>query len=159
VTNTAQVVWSWVTRKLGDGYTFSVLIRSGRRIKSLRFMSPILGSGLISRRGASHEFATFCTAGERRPQLIRYSLSMADRLILVDHVPAEVCDRCGEVTLSPDVVNVCSKPFGNTSLRPDLSRRRSTSTHRPRWYGKSILVVRWLPSLDTFRTFSYRLTL
>src|ERR1022692_522740 len=45
-----------------------------------------------------------CTAGERRPQLIRYSLSMADRLILVDHVPAEVCDRCGEVTLSPDVV-------------------------------------------------------
>ena len=30
--------------------------------------------------------------------------SMADRLILVDHVPAEVCDRCGEVTLSPDVV-------------------------------------------------------
>ena len=45
-----------------------------------------------------------CTAGERRPLLIRYSLSMADRLILVDHVPAEVCDRCGEVTLSPDVV-------------------------------------------------------
>ena len=45
-----------------------------------------------------------CTAGERRPRLIRYSLSMADRLILVDHVPAEVCDRCGEVTLSPDVV-------------------------------------------------------
>jgi hypothetical protein len=29
---------------------------------------------------------------------------MADRLILVDHVPAEVCDRCGEVTLSPEVV-------------------------------------------------------
>ena len=25
-----------------------------------------------------------CVAGERRPQLIRYSLSMADRLILVD---------------------------------------------------------------------------
>jgi HTH-type transcriptional regulator / antitoxin MqsA len=46
-----------------------------------------------------------CAAGERRPQLIRYSLSMADSLILVDHVPAEVCDRCGEVTLSPDVVD------------------------------------------------------
>ena len=30
-----------------------------------------------------------CAAGERRPQLIRYSLSMADRLILVDHVPAK----------------------------------------------------------------------
>ena len=45
-----------------------------------------------------------CAAGERRPRLIRYSLSRADVLILVDHVPAEVCDRCGEVTLSPDVV-------------------------------------------------------
>jgi YgiT-type zinc finger domain-containing protein len=45
-----------------------------------------------------------CAVGERRPQLIRYSLSVADELILVDHVPAEVCDRCGEVTLSPGVV-------------------------------------------------------
>ena len=45
-----------------------------------------------------------CALGERGPQLIRYSLSMNDRLILVDHVPAEVCNRCGEVTLRPDVV-------------------------------------------------------
>ena len=45
-----------------------------------------------------------CAAGERRSQLIRYSLSMADHFILVDHVPAEVCDRCGEVTLRPEVV-------------------------------------------------------
>ncbi len=46
-----------------------------------------------------------CAAGERRPQLIQYSLSTAGRLVLVDHVPAEVCDRCGEVTLSPAVVD------------------------------------------------------
>ncbi len=45
-----------------------------------------------------------CGIGKRCPQLIRYSLSITDRLILVDHVPAEVCDRCGEVTLSPEVV-------------------------------------------------------
>ena len=45
-----------------------------------------------------------CVAGERRAKLIQYSLPMAGGLILVDHVPAEVCDRCGEVTLSPDVV-------------------------------------------------------
>ena len=45
-----------------------------------------------------------CAAGQRRPQLIRYTLATADRLVLVDHVPAEVCDRCGEVTLNPDVV-------------------------------------------------------
>jgi YgiT-type zinc finger domain-containing protein len=45
-----------------------------------------------------------CSADGRRPRPIQYSLSLADRLILVDHVPAEVCDRCGEATLSPDVV-------------------------------------------------------
>ena len=45
-----------------------------------------------------------CAVGERRHQLIRYSLSTAEGLMLVDHVPAEVCDRCGEVTLSPDIV-------------------------------------------------------
>ena len=43
------------------GYTksgrplFSALIRSGLGLKSLPFMSPILESGLISRRGASNE--------------------------------------------------------------------------------------------------------
>lgn len=45
-----------------------------------------------------------CAIGERRPKLIRYSLSVGDRLILIDNVPAEVCDRCGEISLSPDVV-------------------------------------------------------
>ena len=45
-----------------------------------------------------------CAIGERRPQLIRYSLALKEGLVLVDHVPAEVCNRCGEVTLSPDVV-------------------------------------------------------
>ncbi len=45
-----------------------------------------------------------CAIGERRPKLIRYSLSLPDGLILVDKVPADVCSRCDEVTLSPDVV-------------------------------------------------------
>lgn len=45
-----------------------------------------------------------CAVGERIPQRIRYSLTVDNRLILVDHVPAEVCDRCGEVTLAPNVV-------------------------------------------------------
>ena len=45
-----------------------------------------------------------CAVGERHHELIRYTLSTGDRLVLIDHVPAEVCDRCGEVTLSPDVV-------------------------------------------------------
>lgn len=46
-----------------------------------------------------------CAIGERQHQLIRYTLTQGERLILVDHVPAEVCDRCGEVTLAPDTVD------------------------------------------------------
>ncbi len=45
-----------------------------------------------------------CGAGERREQLIRYCLSIRDQFVVVDHVPASVCDRCGETTLQPDVV-------------------------------------------------------
>ena len=44
-----------------------------------------------------------CGRGERREQRIRYSLPLEDKLFVVDNVPAIVCDRCGETTLSPDV--------------------------------------------------------
>jgi len=45
-----------------------------------------------------------CGTGERREKLIRYSLDMEDRLVVVEHVPASVCDHCGETSLSPEVV-------------------------------------------------------
>ena len=45
-----------------------------------------------------------CGIGERREKLIRHSLLLEDRLIVVEHVPASVCDHCGETTLTPDVV-------------------------------------------------------
>jgi len=45
-----------------------------------------------------------CGLGERQQQLIRYNLTIEDRLIVVDHVPAQVCSRCGEISLSPEVV-------------------------------------------------------
>lgn len=45
-----------------------------------------------------------CGIGQRKARKIRYSLTIDGRRILVDNVPAEVCERCGEVTLSPDVV-------------------------------------------------------
>jgi YgiT-type zinc finger domain-containing protein len=50
-----------------------------------------------------------CGAGERKPQLIRYTLTLDDKLVVVDHVPAEVCDRCGEVTITPDVLERLQK--------------------------------------------------
>ena len=33
------------------------------------------------------------------------SFSEGDQLLVVDHVPAEVCPHCGEVSLQPDVVD------------------------------------------------------
>lgn len=45
-----------------------------------------------------------CGRAERENRMIRYSFSDGDRLVVVDHVPAEICPNCGEVSLSPDVV-------------------------------------------------------
>lgn len=44
-----------------------------------------------------------CTIGERRRQLIRYHVEIDGKLIVVDNVPALVCDHCGEVSLEPQV--------------------------------------------------------
>ena len=45
-----------------------------------------------------------CGAGRRQEQLIRYTLTLEDRVVVVDHVPASVCDHCVETTLKPEVV-------------------------------------------------------
>lgn len=45
-----------------------------------------------------------CGRAERQNRLIRHNLSQGDQLVVVDHVPAEVCPDCGEVSLRPDVV-------------------------------------------------------
>ena len=44
-----------------------------------------------------------CDRGERRDKRIRYSLPLGDKLLVVENVPVIVCDRCGEITLSPAV--------------------------------------------------------
>lgn len=50
-----------------------------------------------------------CGAGERREQLIRYSLSIDEGFVVIDHVPAIVCSRCGEISLRPEVVESLQK--------------------------------------------------
>ena len=45
-----------------------------------------------------------CGIGQRQPQQVAYSLRVADRLVVVEHVPASVCDHCGETSFSPDTV-------------------------------------------------------
>jgi HTH-type transcriptional regulator / antitoxin MqsA len=45
-----------------------------------------------------------CGVGTRRDWLIRYPLLIDDHLLVVENVPAAVCDRCGETTLTPATV-------------------------------------------------------
>ena len=52
----------------------------------------------------AHVKCEVCGTGERRSELIRYSLSLGDQLVIVEHVPTLVCSRCGEISLAPEVV-------------------------------------------------------
>ncbi len=42
--------------------------------------------------------------GQRRDQWIRYSLLLEDKLVIVENVPASVCDHCRETALTPDLI-------------------------------------------------------
>ncbi len=44
-----------------------------------------------------------CTIGNRVERLVRYHLDIEDTLVVVDHVPAVVCDHCGETTFAPGI--------------------------------------------------------
>jgi HTH-type transcriptional regulator / antitoxin MqsA len=50
-----------------------------------------------------------CTIGNRRQQLIRYNLAIDDRLVVVENVPAAVCDNCGEISIQPEVASQLQK--------------------------------------------------
>lgn len=45
-----------------------------------------------------------CGVGERQEKAIRYCLAVGEQFVVVENVPAFVCDRCGETTLQPNVV-------------------------------------------------------
>ena len=44
-----------------------------------------------------------CGIGDRERKEIRYTLTIEDRLVVIDHVPADVCPNCGEISFSPEV--------------------------------------------------------
>ena len=39
-----------------------------------------------------------------REQTVTYTTQMDDKLVVVEHVPAKVCDQCGEQLYSPETV-------------------------------------------------------
>ena len=50
-----------------------------------------------------------CHGAERTEQLVRYSLFIGDRPVIVEHVPAIVCPNCGEESFQPDVVDAVQR--------------------------------------------------
>jgi HTH-type transcriptional regulator/antitoxin MqsA len=58
----------------------------------------------------------FC-GGETKSMLVTFGYEEENRYFFVEHVPAEVCERCGEKTYSPDVTNELLK-FARDKFEP-----------------------------------------
>jgi HTH-type transcriptional regulator/antitoxin MqsA len=58
----------------------------------------------------------FC-CGETKHIIVTFSYEEENRCFLVEHVPAEVCERCGEKTYSPDVTDQLLK-FSKDNRKP-----------------------------------------
>ena len=58
----------------------------------------------------------FC-GGEMKKMLVTFSYEEEGRYFLVEHVPAEVCERCGEKTYSPKVTDELLK-FAQDTFKP-----------------------------------------
>jgi len=58
----------------------------------------------------------FC-GGETEKRTVTFSYEEDDKHFLVEHVPAEVCERCGEKTYSPEVTEELQK-FAKDQFKP-----------------------------------------
>jgi len=86
-----------------------------------------------------------CTAGERRPNSIRYSLSMADRLILSTTYRLKSATGAGRGDLSPDVVERLQQPVWQREHSARFVETPVYESHRPRPVRKEQPGVPWLP--------------
>lgn len=50
-----------------------------------------------------------CGIGERREKRIRYHADIQGKLVLIEHVPATVCDHCGETSIAPSVASTVQR--------------------------------------------------
>lgn len=58
----------------------------------------------------------FC-GGRVEKRTVTSSYEEEDKHLLVEHVPAEVCDKCGEKTYSPEVVDELLR-FAKDEVKP-----------------------------------------
>ena len=48
---------------------------------------------------------------------VTFAYDEAEKHLLIENVPAEVCEQCGEITYSPDVTDKILK-YANNDLKP-----------------------------------------
>jgi HTH-type transcriptional regulator/antitoxin MqsA len=58
----------------------------------------------------------FC-GGDTKEMSVTFSYEHEDEFLLVTHVPAEICERCGEKTYAPDVADKLIK-FAGHKFKP-----------------------------------------
>ncbi|MFQ5861603.1 MAG: YgiT-type zinc finger protein [Candidatus Brocadiales bacterium] len=59
---------------------------------------------------------TFC-GGKVEKKSVTFSYEEADKFLLVENVPAEVCTKCGEKTYSPEVTDELLR-FAKAEAKP-----------------------------------------
>lgn len=57
--------------------------------------------------------------GDYEPREVTHTVRHKGRIVVIDHVPAEVCSICGDVLLSPETVRHIEAMLRN---RPEPSR-------------------------------------
>ncbi len=61
-----------------------------------------------------------CNLGTMEPRVIEHPIRHNGRWVLAEHVPADVCDTCGETLLTAEVVERLERTL---ALPPSSSRR------------------------------------
>jgi HTH-type transcriptional regulator / antitoxin MqsA len=67
-------------------------------------MSLIRKNGLNKKQGDNLMKCVFC-GGELQKESVRFSYEDDEKYMLVEHVPADVCQQCGERLYAPEVTD------------------------------------------------------
>ena len=67
---------------------FSAPIQLGLKLRSHGLRAQFQGMDQFQDKESAMN-CEVCAIGERKPQLVRYSLTIDDRLVLIEHVPAD----------------------------------------------------------------------
>jgi YgiT-type zinc finger domain-containing protein len=59
--------------------------------------------------------------GEYELRAIAHTVRSRGRMIVIDHVPAEICSICGDVLLTPDTVRTIETMLASTDRLPSGS--------------------------------------